>query len=430
MSIAGRSTRKVAIVGGVRIPFCKMGTHYLGQRMVDLMAAALKGLVHKYDLQGKKVDDVALGAVFEHPAVWNSAREAVLHSGLSPESPAIGHQRACATSLDTTISIANKIALGQIEVGIAGGAEAMSDPALFFDQKLSRTFLKILGAKTSLEKLKLISRIRPQYFKPKTPPGYEMSTKKSMGVHCEEMVKEWKVTRQEQDELAFESHKRAAQAYQDGFYNDLLVPHLGVEKDQMVRPDTKLDKLAKLKTVFDTSEFGTLTAGNSSPFTDGASCILLASKEWAEKNGLPVLAYLSEYETTAIDLFKEGLLMAPAYAVPKMLARANLRFSDIDFFDIHEAFAGQVLCTLKAWESAEFCQNKLHLQNPMGSIPREKLNVKGGSVALGHPFGATGTRIVATMAKALDEKGQGRALISICAGGGMGTVALLEKNDS
>jgi acetyl-CoA C-acetyltransferase len=426
MPLQNRQTRPVAIVGGSRLPFCRMGTNYSEMRVVDLMSASLKGLVEKYDLKGQKIDDVFLGTVFDHPAVWNMAREAVLASGLAPETPAIGNQRACATSLDSTINIANKIALGQIEVGIAGGAEAMSDTAVFYRSGLSRRLVKSSQAKTFGQRLKIWSGLKFSDLKPATPPAVEASTGKTMGEHCEKMVKEWKITREEQDLIAYNSHKNAAAAYDKGFYKDLVIPFQGLSIDTFVRKDTSLEKLAKLKPAFDLSGQGTLTAGNSSPFTDGASSVLLCSEKWAKDHGLPIQAYITEYESAAIDLLNEGLLMAPAYAVPRMLKRENINLQDFDFYEIHEAFAGQVACALKAWETEKYCRERLKLPKALGSIDRNKMNTVGGSVALGHPFGATGARLVATLAKLLNKKGSGRGLISICAGGGMGTVAILE----
>lgn len=427
MGIAGRQTRPVAIVGGMRIPFCKMGTNYAEQKIVDLLTAATRELVNKYDLKGIKIDDVAMGTVFDHPQVWNLAREAVLNSGLAQETPAQGTQRACATSLDATINLANKIALGQIECGIAGGAESASDTAVFFNRHFAHRLIRSSQAKSMQDRLKVWKGMTLSELKPQTPPITEKSTGKTMGQHCEMMVKDWNISQKEQDEIAYASHINAARAWEEGFYSDLVATYMGASKDNTVRADTTMERLAKLKPVFDRSEQGTVTAGNSSPLTDGAAAVLLCSEDWAKKHNLPVLAYLTEYETSAVNMHEEGLLMAPAYAMARMLQRAKLGFSDIDFFEIHEAFAGQVACTLKAWEDENYCKNKLKLDQALGKIDRSKLNSKGGSVAIGHPFGATGARLVASLSKMLNQKGSGKGVISICAGGGMGTVAIIEK---
>jgi acetyl-CoA C-acetyltransferase len=355
------------------------------------------------------------------------AREAVLKSGLSAETPAQGVYRACATSLDGTINIANKIAMGQIEVGIAGGAECMSDTPLFLRSNLSRRIIRSSQSRTLKDRVRAWKGFRIGDLKPASPPAVEQSTKKTMGQHCEMMVQDWGVSREEQDQIAVTSHANAARAYERGFFRDLVYPFRGVERDNTVRGDTKLEKLASLKPVFDRSGKGSLTAGNSSPLTDGAACVLLASEEWAAAHGFKPLAYLAEYESAAIDLFREALLIAPAYAAARMLTRSGMQLQDFDFYEIHEAFAGQVAATLKAFESDEFCRTRLGLTGALGAIDRSRMNVAGGSVAVGHPFGATGARLVATAAKLLEEKGKGKAFLSICAGGGMGTVAVLER---
>jgi acetyl-CoA C-acetyltransferase len=419
--------RKVVVVGGVRTPFLRAGTGFANVKNEDLMTAALKALADKFNLKGKRVGDVSLGAVMTHTYDWNIAREAVLGAGLSPETPGFNLQRACGTSLEAAILIANKIALGQIEVGIAGGLDSMSDVPIEYQ----RSFIKILLAssrgRSFFEKLKPWFKLRPKDLKPKVPGVTEPRTKLSMGEHCELMAKEWKLTRAEQDELAYQSHQHAAAAWKRGFFSDLVAPAFGAQQDNIVRGDTTMEKLAKLKPVFD-RKAGTLTAGNSTPLTDGASAALLCSEDYARKNNLPIQAYFVDCEVAAVNFLEhEGLLMAPAYAVARMLTRRGLKLQDFDFYEIHEAFAAQVLCTLKAWESDDFCRNKLGLPGALGKIDRAKLNVNGGSVAVGHPFGATGTRIVATLAKLLQEKGRGRGLISICTGGGMGVTAILEK---
>jgi acetyl-CoA C-acetyltransferase len=418
--------KKVAIVAGIRIPFCRAGTNYQGANNQEMMTAAVTGLVNKLGLKGKVVGDLAVGGVMNHSSDWNMAREVALGSGLAPETPAFGIQRACGTSLEATILLANKIALGQIECGIAGGFDSMSDVPVAFSPRFSHIMVSLSRAKTLGDKLKLIFSLRPRDFKPKVPAVVEPRTGLSMGQHCELMAQEWKLTQAEQDELAVKSHANAIKAWKEGFYQDLVVPFRGAEKDNNMR-ETSLEKLAKLKPAF--AKGGTLTAGNSTPLTDGASCAFLCSEEYARKNNLPIQAYLLDCEVSAVNFLegKEGLLMAPAYAVPKMLARQNMKLQDFDFYEIHEAFDAQVLCTLKAWESEKFCKEKLGLAGALGSIDRAKLNVKGGSVALGHPFGATGTRLVGALGKLLAQKGKGRGLISVCTGGGMGVTAILER---
>jgi acetyl-CoA C-acetyltransferase len=420
-------SRPVAIVGGARLPFARSFGAYMGISNHDLMTAALKGVVDKFGLKDQVLGEVAAGAVMAHSADWGFTRECTLGSGLSPSTPAYTISQACGTSLEATILVANKIALGQIESGIAGGVDSNSDLPVVFRREFSHKLLNLSRAKTMGEKLKVIAQIRPADFKPITPAVYEPRTGLSMGQSCEQMAKHWKVTRQEQDELALASHTNAARAYKEGFYNDLLVPFNGLDRDNNVREST-LEKMAKLPPAFDRSGAGTLTAANSSALTDGASAVLLASEDWAKKRNLPILAHFTHSEVAAVDFVKaEGLLMAPAYAVARLLKRANLTLQDFDFYEIHEAFAAQVLCTLKAWESDEFCRSRLGEAKALGKIDRSKLNVCGGSVALGHPFAATGARIVASLAKMLNQRGRGRGLISICTGGGMGVTAIIEK---
>jgi acetyl-CoA C-acetyltransferase len=400
----------------------------MGVTNQDLMIAALKAVVDKFKLKDQVLGEVACGAVMSHSSDWNFARECAIGSGLSYETPAYTVVQACGTSLEAAILVGNKIALGQIESGIAGGVDSNSDLPVVFGREFAHKLLELSRAKTSMEKLKIVMSMRPGDLKPITPAVQEPRTGLSMGESCELMVKNWNVTREEQDALALASQANALKAYKDGFYNDLVVPFHGLEKDNNVRePDAA--KMAKLPPAFDRkSGKGTLTAANSSPLTDGASAVLLASEEWAKAHNLPVLAYLTYSETAAVEFVKaEGLLMAPTYAVSRMLTKANLGLQDFDFYEIHEAFAGQVLCTLKAWESDEFCRTRLNRPKALGKVDRTKLNIKGGSVALGHPFAATGTRIVSSLAKMLNLKGSGRGLISICTGGGMGVTAILEK---
>jgi acetyl-CoA C-acetyltransferase len=421
--------RKVAVLGGKRIPFARSFTNYMGVSDQDLMLPAIRALVDQFGLKDQTLGEVVLGAVIKHSEDWNLAREVTLDSGLSWSTPAYDIVQACGTSLEAAIAVANKIKLGQIEVGIAGGMDTNSDLPFTFSRRFNHIMLAANREKTMAGKLKQFLNLRPGDLKPQMPGVVEPQTGLSMGQSCELMAKEWHIGRGEQDELALASHKHAAAAWADGFYDDLVVPAAGLNKDNNVRADTSLEKMAKLPPAFDRkSGHGTLTAGNSSALSDGAACVLLASEEWAKQHGFSVLAHFTHCEVAAVE-FKhaEGLLMAPAHAVPRMLNKAGLKLQDFDFYEIHEAFAAQVLCTLKAWESDEFCRERLGLSGALGSIDRSKLNVKGGSVALGHPFAATGARIIAGLAKMLDQKGSGRGLISICTGGGMGVTAILEK---
>lgn len=423
-----REPRRVAIVGGSRIPFCRAYTAYGQQSNQDMMTASLKGLVDKYNLAGEQLGDVSLGAVIKHSRDWNLARECVMGSGLAPETPAFDLQRACGTSLEAAVLIGNKIALGQIDAGIAAGTDTISDTPIVYPNEYQRLLINSFTGRSLSDRLKPWLGLRPRFFKPVLPNVIEPRTGLSMGQSMEVTAKEWQLTREAQDELALQSHLRSAAAWQDGFYDDLVVPFSGADIDNNVRPGSSLEKLAKLKPAFDRSGAGTMTAGNSTPLTDGAASVLLASEEWAAERGLPVLAYLRYGKVAAVDFVdKEGLLMAPAYAVSEMLRESSLGFGDFDFFEIHEAFAAQVLATLKAWEDPDFCRERLGRDAPLGAIDRSKMNVKGGSVAIGHPFAATGARIVASLAKILDENGGGRGLISVCTAGGMGVSAILEK---
>jgi acetyl-CoA C-acetyltransferase len=423
--------RRVAVLGGVRIPFARANGVYMEAGNQDMLTAAMKALVEKHGLQGEKIGEVAAGAVIKHSRDWNLARECTLGSGLDPTTPAYDLQRACGTSLSAVAQLANRISAGEIDSAIAGGADSASDIPLAYSPRLQRTVLALASGKTWGDKLSTIGSLRPRDLAPKAPGIAEPRTGLSMGQHCEEMAKEWSIGRREQDELALASHRNAAAAWQAGFFSDLVVPFNDLTRDNNVRADTSLEKLASLKTAFDPSPAGTLTAGNSSPLTDGAACVLLSSDEWASSRRIPIQAYVTFTETAAVDFVgmagpKEGMLMAPAYAVPRMLDRAGLKLQDFEVYEIHEAFAAQVLCTLKAWESEDFCRKKLS-RAALGSIDRAKLNPKGSSVALGHPFAATGARIVATLAKQLAQRGSGRGLISICAAGGMGVTAILER---
>ncbi len=422
----GRAIR-VAVIGGSRIPFCRSHSMYRNCSNQDLMTAALDGLLAKLDLKGQVLGDVALGAVIKHSRDWNLARESVIESGLSIKTPAFDLQRACGTSIEATIQIANKIALGQIESGIAGGTDTVSDAPIVLSDPYRRMLLDMHAAHSGMERVKTLFRFRPGFLKPEFPGVTEPRTGLSMGESTEITAKEWDVQREHQDQLALASHMKAAAAYDEGFYEDLVVPFMDVEEDNNIRRDTTFEKLSKLKPVFDRSEEGTMTAGNSTPLTDGAAAVLLASEDWARKKNLPILAYLTFVKAAAVDFVNdEGLLMAPAYAVSDMLKQANLSLQDFDFYEIHEAFAAQTISTLKAWQSDKFCRNRLGRNEPMGPIDLSRVNVKGGSIAIGHPFAATGARIIGSLAKILSENGSGRGLISVCTAGGMGVSAILE----
>lgn len=391
------------------------------------MVAALDGVINQFDLKGQTLGDVALGAVIKHSSDWSLARECVIESGLSIRTPAVDLQRACGTSLEAAIMVANKIALGQIEVGIAGGTDTVSDAPVVYPDDYRKILMEIHRSRSPLDRIKTVFKIRPKHYKPKFPGVAEPRTGLSMGESTEITAKQWDVQREHQDQLALSSHIKAAAAYDAGWFDDLVVPFEGAEEDNNIRRDTTFEKLAALKPVFDKSEEGTMTAGNSTALTDGAAAVLLASEDWARKKNLPIKAYLTFGKVSAVDFINdEGLLMAPAYAVSDMLKQANLSLQDFDFYEIHEAFAAQTVATLKAWQSEEFCRNKLGRNEPMGPIDLSRLNIKGGSIAIGHPFAATGARIVATMAKLLQENGSGRGLISICTAGGMGVTAIME----
>jgi acetyl-CoA C-acetyltransferase len=420
---------RVAIVGGNRIPFARSGGAYATASNQDMLTAAIDGLVSRLGLAGERLGEVAAGAVLKHSRDYNLTRECVLGSRLDPRTPAYDVQQACGTGLEAAILVANKIALGQIDAGIAGGVDTTSDAPLGVNEDLRRALMELNRARSLGARLRALSKLRPTQVKPDIPRNAEPRTGLSMGDSAAITAKEWGVTREEQDALALASHQRLAAAYERGFFDDLITPYLGLQRDQNLRPDTSLERLAKLKPVFGRGPDATMTAGNSSPLTDGAAVTLLASEAWATSRRLPILAYFVTAETAAVDFVHggEGLLTAPVYAVPRMLARAGLSLQDFDFYEIHEAFASQVLATLKAWEDPGFCKERLGLDTPLGAIDRAKLNVNGSSLAAGHPFAATGGRIVATLAKLLAEQGSGRGLISICAAGGQGVTAILER---
>jgi acetyl-CoA C-acetyltransferase len=423
------STRRVAVIGGNRIPFARSNTAYADASNQDMLTAAIDGLVGRFGLEGERLGDVVAGAVLKHSRDFNLTRESVLGSKLSPETPATDIQQACGTGLQAAIQVANKIALGQIDVGIAGGTDTTSDAPVAISDKLRKKLMKVNAARDTASRIKALGAIRPGDIGLEIPQNGEPRTRLSMGEHAALTALEWQVGREEQDELAAVSHQHLAAAYERGFLDDQVTPFRGLDRDNNLRADSTAEKLAKLKPVFGKGEAATMTAGNSTPLTDGASVVLLASEEWAEEKGLPVLAYLTASETAAVDYVHggEGLLMAPAYAMARMLQREGLRLQDFDFYEIHEAFASQVLATLKAWEDPVFCKERLGLDAPLGAIDRSKLNVNGSSLAAGHPFAATGGRIVNVLAKLLAEKGSGRGVISICAAGGQGVTAILER---
>ncbi len=426
---ASKTVRRVAIIGGNRTPFARSNTLYSSATNQELQVAALQGLIDRYQLQGMRLGEFVSGAVIKHSRDFNLAREVLLSTNLSAYTPAYDVQQACATGLEAVANVANKIALGQIEVGIAGGSDTTSDAPIGINEKLRHILLAANRQKTTGAKLKTLLKVRPSMlFKFLLPRNGEPRTGLSMGDHCEDMAKRWNISRYDQDLLALTSHQRLAAAYDEGFFDDLLTPYLGLERDNNLRADSSLEKLSILKPAYE-KQHGTLTAGNSTPLTDGASMVLLASEDWAAQHNMPILAYLRTVETAAVDFVsgEEGLLMAPVYAVPRMLKREGLDFGDFDFYEIHEAFAAQVLCTLKAWEDEQYCQERLGWSGALGAVDAGKLNVKGSSLACGHPFAATGGRILATLAKLLNQQGSGRGLISICAAGGQGITAILEK---
>ncbi len=419
--------RRVAIIGSSRIPFARANTAYSEESNQEMMTAVLSSLVDKFKLQGLRLGDVSLGAVIKHSSDWNLARECVLGTELSRETPAFDLQRACGTSLEAAIQIGNKIALGQIDAGIAAGTDSISDAPIVFKEEFREILLRSARGRSTGDKLKPWLDLRPGHLSPDFPGVVEPRTGLSMGESTELTAKEWGITREAQDELALTSHQRAAAAWDDGFYDDLVVAHNGLTQDNNIRRDSSLERLAKLKPVFDRSA-GTMTAGNSTPLTDGSAGVLLASEDWARERGLPVQAYLRYGKVAAVDFVdRDGLLMAPAFSISDMLKDADLGFADFDLFEIHEAFAAQTLATLAAWEDADFCRQRLDRAQPLGSIDRDKLNTRGGSLAMGHPFAATGARIVGGLAKMLEQRGSGRGFISVCTAGGMGVTAILER---
>lgn len=426
--LVGSSVRRVAIVGGIRIPFARAMGAYAQFSNQAMLTATLRALVEHYGLAGECLGEVAAGAVLKHPRDFNLVRESVMGSGLSPRTPGLDLQRACGTSLEAAIVIGMKIALGQIDCGIAAGVDTASDAPIGVNEELRKLLLRSARGRSLRERLVPWAGLRPRHIRPDLPAVVEPRTGLSMGQSCERMAKDWAISRKAQDELAFSSHRKAAAAYEAGFYDALVIEFGGLRRDDNLRGDTSMEKLAKLKPAFPIEGSATLTAGNSTPMTDGAAAVLLATEDWARARGLPVLAYLSYGKVAAVDFVAEdGLLMAPAYAVPRMLSDAGVGLQDFDIYEIHEAFAAQVLCTLEAWESDSFCRERLGLHDALGAIDRGRLNPKGSSLAIGHPFAATGARILATLAKQIDQRGGGRGLVSVCTAGGMGVTAIVEK---
>jgi len=420
--------RRIAVIGGSRIPFCRSNSIYSEKTNLDMLAAVLQGVTDRFGLEGKQLDEVVAGAVTSHSKDWNLAREALLSTSLSPLTPGITLQQACGTSLQSALMIGAKIAAGQIECGIAAGTDTTSDAPISFGRKFSQRLVKMGAARTGKQRLAAFKGFSPSELKPVLPANGEPRTGLSMGQHCERMAREWKIPRAEQDRLAMESHQKASRAFDEGVFDDLVVPWSGASRDNNIRADSTMEKLGSLRTVFSKDPDATLTAGNSTPLTDGAAAVLLGSEEWARENDLPVQAYITASRTSAVDYVNdEGLLMAPTVAVAEMLQRTGLTLQDFDFYEIHEAFAAQVLCTLAAWESEDYCRERLGLDAALGRIDRDKLNIHGSSLAVGHPFAATGARIVANLAGILAHAGAGRGLISICTAGGMGVAAIMER---
>lgn len=422
------SLRRIALIGGSRIPFARSNTSYAKKSNLDMLSAAIEGLVQRFDLAGSQIDDVMAGAVISHSRDFNLAREAVLSTSLSPLTPAVTVQQACGTSLQAALSLGAKIATGEIECAIAAGTDTTSDPPIVFGERFSRRLVEAGAARSAGQRFKAFKGFSPGELKPQTPANAEPRTRLSMGQHCERMAREWGIDREAQDRLAMESHLKAAKAWDSGFYDEIVQPWHGLARDNNMRPDSNMESLAGLKTVFSRRPDATLTAGNSTPLTDGAAAVLLASEDWAKARGLPVQAYITGGRAAAVDFVNdEGLLMAPTVAVSELLARFELKLQDFDFYEIHEAFAAQVLCTLTAWASEEYCRDRLGRDEPLGEIDRGRINTRGSSLAVGHPFAATGARIVGTLGQILEEAGSGRGLISVCTAGGMGVAAIMER---
>lgn len=422
------SLRRIAVIGGVRIPFSRANTAYADETNLDMLSAAIEAVVDRFGLAGVKIDELAAGAVTSHSKDWNLAREALLSTKLSPLTPGTTLQMACGTSLQAALLLGDRIASGAIDCAIAAGTDTASDAPIVFSRRFAQRLVQLSRARSLSERLQVFKGFNPSELTPQSPRNAEPRTGLSMGEHCERMAKQWSIGRAEQDQWALDSHQRAHAAWENGFFDRLVVPYAGATRDNNIRADSSLEQLAKLKPVFDKSGKGTLTAANSTPLTDGAAAVLLASEEWARARNLPVQAYITAGRTAAVDfVHDEGLLMAPTVAVAELLQRTGLALQDFDIYEIHEAFAAQVLCTLKAWNDDDYCRNRLGLERALGEIDRAKINPHGSSVAVGHPFAATGARILATLAEELEQRGSGRGLVSICTAGGMGTVAILER---
>lgn len=426
--MSNEGIRRIAIIGGSRIPFCRSNTFYADQSNMDLLSSAIEGVVQNFGLSGIKLDEVVAGAVTTHSRDFNLAREALLSTSLSPLTPGITLQQACGTSLQAALMSGAKIASGQIECAIVAGTDTTSDVPIVFQDRFAKRLVSLSHARSFKQKLAAFKGFGLGELAPQAPKNAEARTGLSMGAHCERMAKEWQISREDQDALTFESHHKAATAWTQGFFDHLVTPHAGVLRDNIIRPDTSLEKLASLKPAFDKKN-GSLTAGNSTTLSDGAAAVLLASEDWAKANKLPILGYLVAGRTSAVDHVNadEGLLMAPTVAVAELLTQTGLTLQDFDFYEIHEAFAAQVLCTLKAWESEPYCTQRLGLDGALGAIDRSKMNVRGGSIAIGHPFAATGARILSTLGAILEQAGSGRGLISVCTAGGMGVAAIVER---
>ncbi len=420
--------KRIAVIGGSRIPFARSHTNYARKSNLDMLSASIEGLVDRFELKGAQIDEVMAGAVISHSRDFNLAREAVLSTSLSPLTTGVTVQQACGTSLQAALSLGAKIASGQIECAIAAGSDTTSDAPIVFGDKFASRLVKASTARSAGQRLGAFKGFSFGELKPQSPTNAEPRTGLSMGQHCERMAREWEIEREAQDKLALESHRKAARAYETGFFDELVQPWHGMARDNNLRPDTSIEKLGSLKTAFSRQDDATLTAGNSTPLTDGAAAVLLASEDWARERGLPVQAYLTAGRSASVDFVNdEGLLMAPTIAVAELLRMTRLSLQDFDFYEIHEAFAAQVLCTLKAWESGDYCRDRLGLDEPLGQIDRDKLNIRGSSLAVGHPFAATGARILGTLGEILAQEGSGRGLISVCTAGGMGVAAILER---
>jgi acetyl-CoA acyltransferase len=419
--------RRVAIVAGVRTPFARSGTAFKDVPAVALARHAARELLYRTEIDPGEVDEVVVGQVVPSVLTPNVAREVSLLPQFPRTIPAYTLNRACASSAQAITNAADQIALGHADVVVAGGVESLSDIPVLHSRRMSQLLVEAGRARTMSQRLAVMARIRPRDLVPVTPAIAEPSTGESMGQSAEKMAKENGIAREAQDRLALRSHERAAAATSDGRLTADIVPWFGrddvVATDNGIRADTSLEQLAKLRPVFDRA-YGTVTAGNSSPLTDGAAMVLLMAEETARALGYRPLAYLRSYAVSAVDPGWQ-LLMGPAYAVPKALERAGIAWQDVGLFEIHEAFAAQVLSNAQAWASPEWGE-KLGLDGPLGEVDWSCANVMGGSIAIGHPFGATGARLVTQLAGEMRRRGVEFGLVSICAQGGMGHALVLE----